>query len=78
MLCIRCNNSGQYLGNGMIMTDCTLCTGESSSKVVDNAKTALSRNSKSYQKAIKDIMAINPEISRAEAIKMFDKAYEKA
>ena len=78
MLCIRCNDTGQYLGNGMMMTDCTLCSGETSEKKEIPEKTAINRQSKSYQKAIRDIMALNPEISRAEAIKMFDKAYDKA
>ena len=73
-LCIRCGGTGRYLGNGMMMTDCKLCDedNEPSEKVVK-----IDRKSSSYQKAIKDIMAINPTISRAEAVKMFDKAYDK-
>ena len=73
-LCIRCGGTGRYLGNGMMMTDCKLCDdkGEAAPSVEK-----IDRKSGSYQKAIKDIMAINPTISRAEAVKMFDKAYDK-
>lgn len=74
MLCYRCQGSGKYLGNGMMMTKCLICENghvkEESSGVID-------RRSKSYITAIKDIMAINPEITREEAVKMFDKEYEK-
>lgn len=70
-----------YLGNGMIMTHCTLCD-EDDDYFSPEAKPAppldkIDRRSKSYQDAIKDIMAINPDITRQEAVKMFDKAYIK-
>lgn len=74
MLCHRCGGTGKYLGNGMMMTDCTLCD---DGKVIAKTSPKIDRKSKSYQTAIKDIMAINPTISRAEAVKMFDKAYDK-
>ncbi len=72
-LCIRCNGSGKYLGNGMMMTDCTLC--DDDVEVVETPK--VDRKSKSYRAAIKDIMSLNPTISREDAVKMFDNAYEK-
>ena len=72
-LCIRCGDTGKYLGNGMMMADCELCD---DSKALPIAK--IDRKSKSYQTAIKEIMSLNPEITRAEAVKIFDKAYEKA
>ena len=75
-LCIRCGGTGKYLGNGMMMTDCTLCD-EDNEVVKPQTTPKIDRKSKSYQSAIKDIMAINPTISRAEAVKMFDKAYDK-
>ena len=73
-LCIRCGGTGRYLGNGMMMVDCNLCDDKGQLKP---SVTKIDRKSSSYQKAIKDIMAINPTISRSEAVKMFDKAYDK-
>lgn len=77
-LCIRCGGSGRYLGNGMMMTDCTLCDDEGTKPDATPITPKIDRKSRSYQKAIKDIMALNPTISRQEAVKMFDKAYDKA
>lgn len=77
-VCYRCQGKGTYLGNGMITTECNLCDGdEPREKIESPTLDKINRNSKSYQKAIKDIMAINPDISRKEAIKMFDEAYLK-
>jgi len=76
-LCIRCGGSGKYLGNGMMMTDCNLCDDVNEPIEVPSVA-KIDRKSKSYQKAIKDIMALNPTITRPEAVKMFDKAYDKA
>lgn len=75
MLCYRCGGTGKYLGNGMMMTDCTLCD---DGKVIEKSAPKIDRKSKSYQTAIKEIMAINPDITRAEAVKMFDKAYNES
>ena len=75
-VCERCNGTGQYRGLGFMLTDCTLCNGEEEIKAPSLDK--INRNSKSYQKAIKDIMAINPDISRKEAIKIFDDTYVKS
>ena len=75
MLCHRCGGTGKYLGNGMMMTNCNRC--DEHGKPIKVAENKIDRKSSSYQKAIKDIMAINPTISRAEAVKMFDKAYDK-
>ena len=76
MLCKRCNGEGRYLGNGFMMTDCTFCSEEEQTNEAPSLD-KINRKSKSYQKAIKDIMAINPDISRQEAVKMFDEAYVK-
>lgn len=75
--CYRCGGSGRYMGNGMMMTDCTLCDGSEAPKIEAPPIDKINRNSKSYQKAIKDIMALNPDMSRKEAVKMFDEAYVK-
>jgi len=76
-LCYRCGGSGKYMGNGMMLTDCTMCD-----DLNDNGDTAtlvapkVDRKSRSYRKAIADIMQLNPEITRIEAVKMFDDAYK--
>lgn len=78
-VCIRCLGEGTYLGVGMMRVDCNLCNNEDDYELKISALSLdkINRNSKSYQKAIKDIMAVNQEISRKEAIKMFDEAYLK-
>ena len=78
-ICIKCYDTGKYLGNGMVMTNCDLCDDDYVPPKVKAAPALdkIDRRSKSYQKAIKDIMAINPDIERNEAIKMFDNAYVK-
>jgi hypothetical protein len=73
--CIRCYGTGTYLGLGMMMTDCELCSEPSYEEPKPLEK--VDRKSKSYKAAIKDIMAINPSMSREEAVRMFDKAYDK-
>lgn len=79
-VCQRCHGNGQYMGQGFMMTDCEYCTGgyhrEKSNAIPTLDK--INRKSKSYQNAIKDIMAINKDISREDAIKMFDEAYIKS
>lgn len=75
-LCVRCGGSGKYLGNGMMMADCNLCDDDSQPSELITPK--IDRKSKSYQNAIKDIMKLNPTISRPDAVKIFDKAYDKA
>ncbi len=85
--CIRCSGTGRYLGNGMMMADCTLCdeNGEVPSLIAANPKMAvcnvknvkLDRRSVAYKQAIDDIMASNNTLSRADAVKLFDDAYNK-
>lgn len=75
-LCQKCNGTGRYLGIGFITIDCKVCDdgcAENDAPELDK----IDRKSKSYQEAIKDIMAINPKITRKEAVKMFDEAYAK-
>lgn len=73
--CYRCNGTGKYMGNGMMMTDCTLC--DEDNVIKKPSLDDVDRTSKSYKKAIKEIMQINDNISKEEAIKMFDDAYLK-
>ncbi len=75
--CIKCNDTGQYLGNGMIMTDCNLCKDKSSSKNSPPTLDKIDRKSESYQKALRDLMDLNPKMSKRDAEKLFDKTYEE-
>ena len=75
-LCIRCSGTGSYLGNGMMITDCELCNAYDEPKSIVPSLDKINRNSKSYQKAVKDIMDAS-KVARKEAIKMFDEAYIK-
>lgn len=76
-LCYRCGGSGKYMGNGMMLADCTLCDDVDSGEAPTLETPKVDRKSKSYQKAIKDIMELNPDITRDAAVKMFDDAYIK-
>jgi hypothetical protein len=81
MLCYRCGGTGRYMGNGMIMTDCKPCPillkdQKESIKLADDSY-KLDKRSKSYKDAIRDIMSLNDGVSKEEAVKMFDDAYEK-
>lgn len=73
-LCVRCSGTGKYRDHGFMIVDCTLCDEDSTSEI---PLAKINRKSASYKKAIKDIMAINPDISREDAVKMFDEAYVK-
>ncbi len=75
-ICIRCNGQGTYRGMGFMQTDCELCNDDYLPKAAPSLD-KIDRRSKSYQKAINDIMAINKDISRDDAVKMFDDAYNK-
>jgi hypothetical protein len=81
MFCVRCAGAGKYLGNGMVMIECKDCDGfgKVEAKKVDEKKSIdkVDRKSSAYKEAIKEIMTLNPDISREEAVKMFDNAYEK-
>lgn len=76
MLCIKCGGTGQYLGQGFMMTDCRDCPDEEFEKETPSLE-SVDRRSKSYKNAINEIMAINKGISREKAVKMFDEAYVK-
>lgn len=80
-ICIRCNGTGSYRGLGFMEQDCDLCNHddyaekEASKKIVSLDK--VDRRSKSYKDAIKDIMKLDKKITRQEAERMFDDAYQK-
>lgn len=82
--CIRCCGTGKYLGNGFIMTTCTLCDEDGYMIPVENKNLnaskpsiKLDRRSESYRKAIKELMNTNSSLTRQEAVKLFDEAYSK-
>ena len=67
-----------YLGNGMIMTSCTLCTQESNhDKFVAPSLDKIDRRSKEYRDAIEEIMRTS-KVMRNEATKIFDETYSKS
>lgn len=77
MLCGKCSGTGRYLGIGFMMTECTDCT-EKNYQTETPSLESINRKSSSYLKAIRDIMKLNPEITRKEAVRMFDEAYVKS
>ncbi len=76
-VCFRCGGTGKFMGLGMIKVDCTLCDDDNMSVKASTALDKIDRKSASYKKAIKDIMAINPDITRDAAVKLFEQAYDK-
>jgi hypothetical protein len=82
LTCHKCTGTKKYLGNGMIVMDCDYCNADGKIPVPANhgdlePKPFIDRRSQSYKVAITDIMALNPKISREEAVKIFDKEYAK-
>jgi hypothetical protein len=81
-ICHRCNGTKKYLASGMIQTTCYECDDNGKLPTPANhgdlpAPPFIDRRSQSYKKAITDIMALNPKISREDAVKIFDKEYAK-
>jgi len=74
--CLRCGGTGQYLGNGMMLADCD-CS-EVLQKAIDSAEVEIDRKSKHYKEAINKLMKLHKNMSRAEAVALFDKTYESA
>jgi len=80
MLCHRCGGTGEYLGMGFMPTDCEICNNSSDEcfkPVSAPPLEKINRRSKEYLTAIKNIMSLNPKMSRNDAIKLFDKTYDK-
>lgn len=73
-VCERCGGTGRFMGQGFMMQDCTLCEEDNIIKAPELDK--IDRRSKSYKTAIDDIMKSDPKLSKKEATKLFDKAYE--
>lgn len=76
MICYKCGGTGEYLGQGMMMATCDVCS-DSHEKYKGPALENIDRKSKGYLDAIKKIMALNPKMSRTEAIKLFEKTYDE-
>lgn len=75
MNCIRCNGTKKYLGTGYILTDCDLCL-EKEAVPVESKPFLLDKRSKSYRKAVEDIMRA-ANITKAEAEVMFENECNK-
>jgi len=79
MFCSRCGGTGELYGNGMIKIDCSTCDGYGSYEEKEVVKPGkLDKKSKAYKDAIKELMALNPELKREEAAKLFEDAYNKS
>lgn len=75
--CIRCNDTKKYLGTGYIVIDCDACVHEEAEKALyemklDTKDVAIDKRSRSYKKAIEDIM-IAANVSKTDAEAMFAK-----
>jgi hypothetical protein len=77
MVCTKCYGTGKYLGQGMMSTDCNCLDDEVSSQEKTSVPVPVDKRSSSYRTAIKEIMDLNPGITRASAVKMFDEAYDR-
>lgn len=76
MRCVRCNDTGEYLGNGMCMTDCNLCSGDTVSQLARKTSLPkLDKRSKLYQDSIKDLLDADPDLTRGEAVILFEETY---
>jgi DnaJ-class molecular chaperone len=79
MFCSRCGGSGEVYGNGMLKIDCFVCDGDGSYEPEKVVKTVrIDKKSKAYRDAIKELMALNPNIDKGEAARMFEEAYNKS
>jgi hypothetical protein len=84
-LCIRCCGTGRYLGNGMMMTNCTLCdehghmisSKEEKVAYKSAANSSLDKRTNSYKNAIKELMNTDQKLTKKEAEKLFENAYNK-
>jgi len=80
--CRRCGGTGQYMGNGYMLTDC-IHPAQVEPKPKDLATPApapapapaIDKRSKYYRDAIGAIMGLNPDMTRPEAIALFEKTY---
>lgn len=75
--CIRCNDTKRYLGTGYIVIDCDACAHKEADKSLsdtslDAKDVAIDKRSRSYRKAIEDIMSA-ANVSKMEAEAMFAK-----
>lgn len=78
MFCDKCAGAGEILGNGMIKIECSKCNGEGSYELEEiSKKKRIDKKSKAYKDAIKEIMALNSNINREEAVKLFEKTYDQ-
>ncbi len=76
-ICIKCYDTGEYLGQGMMMAVCDVCYPPKKATPHSIPKEEIDRKSDSYKTAIKEIMDLNPSITKKQAVKMFDEAYDK-
>lgn len=76
MFCLKCAGSGKFRSNGMMLIDCPDCNGTGDCEETEPEYIAIDKSSRAYKDAIKEIMELNPGISRANAAKMFEDTYD--
>jgi hypothetical protein len=80
MFCARCAGTGEIMGNGMIALKCSKCSGSGkyTEEINKESQVVLDKRSKAYKDAIKEIKAVNPNVSEQMAVKLFDDAFNKS
>lgn len=77
--CVPCGGSGQVRGGGMIMINCEHCEG--SGKIIiedDDLDYLVTKQQESYQKAKKNIKAIDENITDEQAERILDDELNKS
>ena len=75
--CNTCVGSGKVMGGGMMQQDCDECDGRGKLFVDEPKKTVIDKNSKHYKEAIRNIKALNKDITNEEAEDIFEEEMTK-
>lgn len=75
--CNTCVGSGKVMGGGMMQQDCDECDGRGKLFIDETKKFVIDKNSKHYKEAIRNIKALNKNISHEEAEDIFEEEMVK-
>lgn len=79
--CNVCYGSGRVMGGGMMQHDCEECDGTGKIYFVENDIAELEKlkneHNKSYDKAIKEITNLDPNLSEEKAKEIFDEEFKR-
>lgn len=75
--CNTCVGSGKIMGGGMMQQDCDDCDGRGKIFIDEKKKFVIDKNSKHYKEAIRNIKALNKDISHEEAEDIFEEEMSK-